>query len=199
MEKRPYRMQARARRQEETRHRIVEAAAHLHSTVGPARTTVSAIAAEAGVQRHTVYAHFPESEALFRACTRHWRAEHPFPGPDAWGGTSNARERLRRALDAVYRWYESVEDAFALFVRDAHTFPAFWQERLDALDALATDLARPLGRGAKPRVGHALEFETWRSLRRRHGMTHAGAVRAMIEFAAEGRNVRSNETPSPSA
>jgi AcrR family transcriptional regulator len=183
MEKRPYRMEARARKQEETRRRIVEAAVQLHSEVGPARTTVSAVAAEAGVQRHTVYAHFPDETALFRACTSHWRAAHPFPGPEAWEDASDPGERLRRALDAVYRWYESVEDAFALFVRDAHTFPAFWQERLDSLSALAADLARPLGRPALPRVGHALEFETWRSLRRQQGMSHAAAVRAMTEFA----------------
>jgi AcrR family transcriptional regulator len=183
MEKRPYRMQARAKKQEETRRRIVEAAVDLHSTVGPARTTISAIANAAGVQRHTVYAHFRDETALFRACTTHWRAAHPFPGPETWDAASEPRERLQCALDAIYRWYESVEDSFGLFVRDAHTFPAFWQERLDALDAVAADLARPLGRGAKPRVGHALEFETWRSLRRHHGMTHQNAVQAMTEFA----------------
>ncbi|MDX6479740.1 MAG: hypothetical protein QOG85_250 [Gaiellaceae bacterium] len=183
MQKRPYRMQARAKKQEETRRRILEATVDLHSTVGPARTTISAIATAAGVQRHTVYAHFPDEITLFRACTNHWRAAHPFPGPERWD-VSDPRERLRRALDAIYGWYESVEDSFALFVRDAHAFPAFWQERLDALDGLASDLARPLGRGPKPRVGHALEFETWRSLRRRHGLTHRSAVEAMTEFAS---------------
>src|SRR5436190_1989394 len=84
MEKRPYRMQARAKKQEETRRRIVEATVDLHSTVGPARTTISAIATAAGVQRHTVYAHFPDEIALFRACTTHWRAVHPFPSLETW-------------------------------------------------------------------------------------------------------------------
>ena len=177
-------MQARAKKQDETRRRIVEAAVHLHSTVGPALTSVSAIAAKAGVQRHTVYAHFPDDVALFRACTTHWGAAHPLPGPETWDAAEEPLERLRLALDALYRWYESVEDSFALFVRDAHAFPTLWQERLDSLAALAADLARPLGRDARPRVGHALEFETWRSLRRREGMSHAAAVRAMTEFAS---------------
>lgn len=180
MEKRPYRMQRRAERQAETRRRIVEAAVELHSTIGPARTSVSAIAERAGVQRHTLYAHFPDQNALFRACTLHWRAEHPFPEPpegaDPW-------QRLVRGLRAVFDWYESVEDEFALFVRDGHVFPAFWQERLDAMDALAANLAAPLGRSRRlrARVGHALEFETWRSLRR-HGLSQNEAVDAMVDL-----------------
>jgi AcrR family transcriptional regulator len=185
MEKRPYRMKARAERQAETRRRIVEAAVDLHASVGPSRTSVSAIAERAGVQRHTVYAHFPDDQALFRACTLHWRGEHPFPTPAEWEDDDPV-ERLTRALRAVYAWYASVESAFELFVRDSDAFPAFWRERQDALAALADDLARPLrgGRGVRARVGHALEFETWRSLVRRQGLSQRAAVAAMVELAA---------------
>lgn len=174
-------MKRRAVQQAATRQRIVEAAVGLHTTLGPGRTSLSAVAERAGVQRHTLYAHFPDSEALFRACTLHWRAAHPFPAevPDL----EDPLERLRIALRAVYDWYESVEEAFTLFVRDSDVFPAFWQERLDALDAVATTLAAPLGRSrtVKARVAHALEFETWRSLRR-HGLSQKEAVEAMLEL-----------------
>jgi AcrR family transcriptional regulator len=81
MEKRPYRMQRRAERQGETRRRIVEAAVELHTTIGPARASLSAVAEQAGVQRHTLYAHFPDQYALFSACAAHWLAAHPFPEP----------------------------------------------------------------------------------------------------------------------
>ena len=71
--KRRYELKERARRQAETKQRIVEAAVALHTSVGPARTTISAIAERAGVERHTVYAHFPDERTLFRACSTHWR------------------------------------------------------------------------------------------------------------------------------
>lgn len=181
MEKRPYRMKHRAEQQAATRRRIVEAAVELHTTRGPAKTSVSAVAARAGVQRHTVYAHFPDADSLFRACTLHWREAHPFPAeiPEL----DDPLERLRLALRAVYDWYESVEEAFALFVRDSEVFPTFWQERLAALDSFAARLASPLGRSrtVKARVAHAIEFETWRSLRR-HGLSQAQAVAAMVEL-----------------
>jgi Bacterial regulatory proteins, tetR family len=51
-----------------TRQRITEVAIELHGTVGPARTTLSAVAKQAGVQRHTVYRHFPTEADLFDAC-----------------------------------------------------------------------------------------------------------------------------------
>jgi AcrR family transcriptional regulator len=175
MERRPYRMQRRAERQAETRQRIVEAAVDLHTTIGPGRTSLSAIAERAGVQRHTLYAHFPEQDTLFRACTAHWLAAHPFPEPLSGD--------LAASLRAVYDWYEAVEDEFVLFVRDGHVFPTFWQERAEAMDALAAHLAAPLGRSRRlrARVAHALEFETWQSLRR-HGLSQKEAVDAMLDL-----------------
>ncbi len=182
MERRPYRLRVRAERQAETRRRIVEAAVELHSTLGPAKTSLSAVAERAGVQRHTLYAHFPDAHALYRACTLHWREAHPFPGevPDV----DDPWERLRRALRAVYDWYASVEQEFELFVRDSHVYPAFSRERLDALDAFAAELAAPLGRNRalRARVGHAVEFETWRSLVRRRRLSRNEAVEAMVEL-----------------
>src|SRR6476659_2729549 len=77
--KRKYELKQRAAEMAETRLRITEAAVELHGTVGPARTTVSAIAERAGVQRHTVYRHFPTDADLFAACSAHYVAAHPLP------------------------------------------------------------------------------------------------------------------------
>jgi len=178
---RRYELRRRAERQAETRRRIVEAAIDLHSTSGPAHTSISAIAERAGVQRHTVYAHFGDESVLFRACSGHWREQHPFP--------KVASLDLRSALSAVYDWYEEVEDALALFARDAQLYPEIWSERARQLDRTADALARPLGRRKVVRaaVGHALAFETWRSLVRREGLTKRQAVDAMLAFVDDVR------------
>jgi AcrR family transcriptional regulator len=190
MQKRPYRMRARAERQAETRRRIVEAAVELHSSIGPAKTSISAVAERAGVQRNTFYAHFAGEEELFRACTLHWRAAHPFPASSSWDAIEDPLRRLRRALREVYAWYAAVEPEFALFVRDSYLFPAFWKERTDAMDELVRRLVAPFGRGRLVRavVGHAVDFETWRSLVRRQGLSQEQAVAAMVELVASLRS-----------
>jgi AcrR family transcriptional regulator len=176
-------MKRRAERQQQTRERIVEAAVGLHTTLGPARTSISAIAEQAGVRRQTVYDHFPDAEALFRACSLHWRAAHPFPDPMGWMTIDDHRERVRTALEAVYGWYESVRDEFALFARDSALYPRFWAERDDQLRGLAEGLAGTLPRPdqAAPALAHAFDFATWQSLRR-HGFVQHGAIDAMTDF-----------------
>src|SRR3954469_20083307 len=89
---RKYELKKRAERQAETRRRIVEATEELHRTVGPARTTISEIAERAGVQRLTVYNHFPEERELFAACSAHFMAEVPPPSPRDWVPVANAPE-----------------------------------------------------------------------------------------------------------
>src|SRR5919107_3773322 len=106
---RKYKMKRRAQRMQETRRRIAEAAVELHRTVGPARTTVSAIAEKAGVQRHTYYAHFPELKDLYQACTAHYLEQNPLPEPPFWAEVADAEERLRVALSEVYAYYEGNE------------------------------------------------------------------------------------------
>ena len=93
--KRKYELKERARRQAETRERIVEATVELHTSIGPARTTISAIAQHAGVERHTVYAHFADERTLFEACTTHWAERHPFPNPESWAAIEEPQARLR--------------------------------------------------------------------------------------------------------
>lgn len=186
--KRKYELKERARRQAETRQRIVEAAVGLHTSVGPARTTVSAIAKRAGVERHTVYAHFADESRLFEACTSHWEAQHPFPDPARWTA-SDPDARLRTALDEVYGWYEEVESDLGVFRRDAevHELNAEVIAGYDReLAAVADGLARgrPRRKSVRAAIGHALAFETWRSLVRREGLTRAQAVDAMTRLVA---------------
>lgn len=185
---RQYTLKKRAEKQAETRRRIVEATVALHTSVGPGRTSISAVAERAGVQRHTVYAHFPDEAALFAACTSHWNAAHPFPDPDRWETIADPSERLARALRDVYDWYAEVADDMEVIVRDAATVPAvaaYADARNRQLAGLADRLASGLGRskGVRAAVGHALAFDTWRSLVRREGLTNAQAVRLMLDFA----------------
>src|SRR5215216_3828683 len=107
--KRRYEKRARAAQEQETRLRITEAALELHGTLGPSRTTISAIAERAGVRRATVYRHFPDERALFLGCSGLWRERNPAPDPALWATAAAPPERLETALDHVYDWYERVE------------------------------------------------------------------------------------------
>lgn len=184
MKKRKYELKRRAERQAETRMRIVEAAVDLHTSIGPAATTWSAIADRAGVQRHTVYAHFPDTPSLFRACSTHWEKEHPFPDAERWRGITDAVERLRVALTDVYAWYAAVEPDLVLFARDEWGIPELAQEHRDQMSSFAEGLAAgfPRRRAIRAAIGHAIEFETWRSLVRRQRRTQRQAVDAMIRL-----------------
>ena len=186
---RKYELRKRAERLAETRRRIVEAAVELHTTEGPAKTSIAAVAERAGVQRHTVYAHFPDLRSLFAACSQHWEEANPFPDASAWFAIEDPERRLRAALDDVYAWYEGVEPDLALFLRDASLVPEdgeIMDEQAAELAALADDLARGFvkRRAARAAIGHALEFETWRSLVRRQGLSRSAAVDAMVRLAA---------------
>jgi AcrR family transcriptional regulator len=170
----------------ETERRIVDAAVGLHTSVGPARTSVAAVAERAGVQRHTVYAHFPDRLSLFNACSAHWREKHPFPVVEELAAIDDPAERLRRGLDALYAWYEQVEHDLALFIRDADAVPAevraadqHARHRLRAV----LEKAWPTRRPVRAAIGHALQFETWRSLCRREGLSRRAAVAAMVKLA----------------
>src|SRR5262245_59490595 len=116
---RKYELKKRAENVEETQQRIIKAAVELHTTFGPAQTTVSAIADRAGVQRQTYYRHFPTERELFAACSELWGEHHPLPDPAAWAEIDDPRDRLRAGLGDLYRWYEENNDAFARFERDS--------------------------------------------------------------------------------
>jgi AcrR family transcriptional regulator len=192
---RKYELKERARRQAQTTQRIVEAAVGLHTSVGPARTTISGIAERAGVERHTVYAHFPDDRTLFRACSEHWAARHPMPDLGTLAEIDDPVRRLRRALGEMYAWYESVEADLALFLRDASVVPA----SADALGATTPNFASladavaqgwPRRKSVRAAIGHALEFETWRSLVRRQGLSRTQAVDAMARLVSSVASIR---------
>ena len=192
--KRRYELKRRAERQAETRRRIVEAAVALHTTIGPARTSISAIAERAGVQRLTVYAHFPDERRLFRACSGHWRAQNPFPDPNRWWRIDDPERRLRTALRDVYAWYERLEPQIAVLRRDAALLPVqaeITRETDEALKALARRLAAGFARPRRVRaaIGHALTFETWRSLERGQAVSRrrsVGLMVGLVRCAADG-------------
>jgi AcrR family transcriptional regulator len=186
-ETRKYELKKRADAMAETRERITQAAVELHGTVGPARTTISAVAERAGVQRHTVYRHFPTEADLFEACSAHWGAANPWPDPARWSG-------LEDGLDQLYRWYAQTEDMLANVFRDAELVDAVPSAMAPMNDYLA-EVRRVLGKGWPRRkavtaaVAHAVEFRTWRSLVREGGLSRAQAVAlvtAMVERAASG-------------
>jgi AcrR family transcriptional regulator len=190
--KRPYRLRARAERQQDTQRRIAAAAASLHEEVGPARTTIVEVARRAGVQRPTVYSHFPTDQALYAACQGHFLAEHPPPDPQPALALTDPAERVRAALEPLYGWYRSTEAMTGNVQRDRRLLP-----ELDALlthtadrefDALAQELVRGFGRRGRARahtralIRLALEFSTWQRLVR-DGLSDADAARLMADSA----------------
>ncbi len=188
--RRPYRKRRRAEREDATRRRITEATVALHGTVGPARTTVSAIAERAGVQRATVYRHFPDEGALIQACSAHWRAANPRPDIAAWAAVDEPGARLRAALGELYAWYDRNEYMLEKVTRDAAVVEplrqalagaAAWYDA--ATDVLAEGRSGDATR-ARAAIGHALAFDTWRSLVRRQGLAPEEAVELLARLAA---------------
>jgi AcrR family transcriptional regulator len=158
---RKYEQKARAAGQEETRRRITEATVELHRTVGPARTTISAIAEKAGVQRLTVYRHFPDERDLLAACSAHWLGADPPPDVTTWTDTP-------AALVELYAWYRRNEPILANTARDAPSMPLL-AEIADPTSFLTAAHAtlmrgRPRRKLVRAALAHALEFTTWRSL-----------------------------------
>jgi AcrR family transcriptional regulator len=185
-------MKTRAELQERTRRRITESAVELHGTLGPSRTSMSAIAEHAGVRRSTLYRHFSDEVALFVACSGIWMSQHPLPDLAAWSAISDPSERLRRGLTEIYAYYDGAEPMLTNILRDLDLVDGVQQQFarfLDYMDAARATLMagrRERGRAAKCKravVGHALSFSTWRSLVREQGCTANEAVEMMCRLA----------------
>jgi AcrR family transcriptional regulator len=175
---RPYIKTRRAELEQQTRERITEAAVELHGSLGPAQTTISAIAQRADVQRATVYRHFPDEESLFAACSAHWRAQNEPPDLAAWAAIRDPAARLAVALSELYAWYAHTQRMLELLIRDRPLVPAVQSQfRLPGY----LDAAR---RRARAALGHAVAFETWLSLVRQQGLTSAEAIRLMERMTA---------------
>ena len=182
---RPYTLKKRAEQQAETRRRIIEAAVELHSTVGPAATTFSMVAEKADVQRHTLYAHFPDERSLLMACSGHVHERDPPPDAEAWRAIKDRRERLEAGLTAIYGWYEGQARLLACVLHDAEHHPLVRQISELRYGPVIAGWHDVLGAklSAKQRaVLHlALSYFTWRSLVQESGLKSAAAVDAMAQ------------------
>ncbi len=192
-QKRPYRMTKRAELEEQTRRRITESTVALHEEVGPAQTSISAIAERAGVRRSTVYRHFPDEASLFAACSSHWREANPPPDASGWPAITDPAERTQTALRELYAFYGRTGSMYTSLLRDEQVLPIVHRLRGDFYGYLAALQDIPLaGRGLRGRrarnvsaaIGHALAFPTWESLTQEQGLTDVEAADLMCAFVA---------------
>jgi len=189
---RTYTLKRRAEQQAETRRRIVQAAIDLHGSVGPALTTISMVAERAGVQRHTLYAHFPDERSLYLACSGLALERDPLPDAGAWRVIADRRERLRVGLGALYGWYERNAGMAGCVLRDAE-YHALTNDivRLrfgPCMAAYREVLGVKLSRTQRAVLRLALSFFTWRTLVRESGLKQGAAVGAMVQAIAGDRD-----------
>lgn len=167
---RVYRMTRRAQHVDLTRQQITAATARLHTTIGPANTSIAAIAEEAGVTRLTVYRHFPEMDALFAACRAHWRSENEPPDAHAWATIDAFEPRARHALTELYGWYRAKAAALFPIYRDVTTMPLSSQQAVrEDIEYLAAAIGAgdipddPAGSRLRAVLRHLVDYRTWRS------------------------------------
>ena len=167
--RRPYRLRARASAMDETRRRITRAAIELHGTIGPAATTLSAVAERAGVTRATRTATLqPRPLCLRRAA----RTGSPRFSTDLgrWADIAEPTLRLTDALEELYRYYRSTEQMRSNLLRDIAVLPAPIQAGIAGFPSAAADVLDagwPAGGSHQLRravLGHTVRFETWHSL-----------------------------------
>jgi AcrR family transcriptional regulator len=180
---RRYELKQRAQRQADTRRRIVEATVALHGERGLVATQITDIAQRAGVDRVTVYRHFPDLGSLFKACAAHYYDAHPPPDPTGWAAIADPEARLRHGLQELYGYWAHNAATVAHILRDAQVLGHLGVGRRllalqrDATEALtsgwpATDQQPALA--ATIRV--AVDFHTWQRLVTEQGLSQQQAV-----------------------
>lgn len=194
IEKRRYELRKRAEKLDQTRRRILDATIELHRTHGPAATRITEIARRAGVQRVTVYGHFPDEAALLAACSAHWRALHPAPDPAPWRAVADRSARLRLALRELYAWYRETEPMTANVLRDAETIPALHAIVDEGLGRYLTEVRTLLGEPFRARgtrrdridaaIRAAVDFHLWRALAPLGDNQAAELAAGLVELAA---------------
>jgi AcrR family transcriptional regulator len=183
---RKYELKQRAERVEETRRQIVEATSRLHLERGPAATSIAEIARRAGVQRRTVYNHFPDDASLYAACSAHWRELHPAPDPAGWTD-------LRQGLRELYAWYRETEPMTANVLRDAELIPSLRRVIEPGLGAymevVRTALTRGFGRSRSVAAAVSLvtDFHGWRTLAPLGEEEAVELAAGLVELAAARR------------
>jgi Bacterial regulatory proteins, tetR family len=190
MKKRKYTLKKRAEGQLDTRERIVDAAVQLHAELGPARTTIKALAERAGVQRLTVYRHFPDEQSLLAACSSKWMRGHPPPDPAGFGNDGPA-QHTRSFVLALYRYYRDTQDMWTSVYRDATEVPAVADAVAGFEDYLESSKKALLAAWSPRRskrltatLEHALRFSTWQSLEARGDVAAADLVGVWTKAAA---------------
>ena len=187
--RRRYAQRIRAERKAQTRLRITEAALSLHEEIGPALTTISAVAKRAGVERPTVYRHFPDEASLLGACRDHWLSQNPPPDPSQWVGVADPVERLRMALTQLYAFHRATAPLTANLIRDASISPAVAGAIAMMRSAFAAIVELLLVgwrvdpdrvHSVRAALAHGVSFETWRSLCVTNGLDDREAVELVI-------------------
>lgn len=191
---RHYRKTQRAQSELKTRERIVEATVELHGSVGPAKTTISEIAKRAGVQRLTVYRHFPSEKALFAACSGHFMAQNPLPDLAQFAAMHDPAKRLNAALSALYAYFRRNQAMLALVLRDSATVPAM-KPSMQAIERFFSELNNLLlanCQGSREKlkqtaalIALAISFHTWQELSKA-GLTDEEAASLMARTTERG-------------
>jgi AcrR family transcriptional regulator len=182
-------LRARALRQSQTRQRITQAAVELHQQRGPLHTTITEIAQRAGVERLTVYRHFPNETSLHQACQQHFFASHPLPNLELWRDVPTFPNRLEVGLSELYEYWEQTHEMFSSVLRDHEVDPKrsgagvvkFMSRATEAL-LVGQDVSGQGGQILSAAVNHAVHFYTWRSLVQEQGLSNADAVKLMREM-----------------
>jgi AcrR family transcriptional regulator len=184
---REYKMVKRRDKVEETRRRIAKATYELHSTVGPALTTIAMVSERAGVPRQTVYRNFGTQVELFRSCIAFGLEMHPMPDPAPWPSITDPEERLQVGLTQVYRWFEGSEPVMTNVARDygavqeaaevAQRPMAEVMERIHGTLSLGWK-----GSAVAPLLALALDFATWKKLRREQGMASSAIAEMWLDL-----------------
>jgi AcrR family transcriptional regulator len=204
--RRSYAMGRRQEQLDSMRLRITEAALELHASLGPAQTSISAIAERAGVQRHTVYHHFPDMTSLMQACTAHGMRTTGIPDPASWVAIEDPTARLRHGLGELYAYYAANARLLGNVVRDMPLLgeKAGVEEFTEHMTGLFYALAAgwvdspDSQRLRMAAIGHAMAFETWRSLTG-NGLSDAEASELMVGFVSTagesaGKSADSNDS-----
>jgi len=191
---------------EDTRRRIVEATLHLHTSKGPARTSMQDIARLADVSQVTAYRHFPTLSDLFGACKSRFLEKYPPPGPEILEGSQSLEERVRTTILKLYRYYDVIGQALWAIQRDAEVLPEFkavFHESMASLISLAEAALAPLVRNtnsyrrALAVLSVAIDVGTWRNLVRLQGFTSEQAAELMAELVLDVAGVNRDSVSSP--
>jgi len=191
--KRPYKMKRRAELEAQTKQRITESAVELHGTLGPARTSMKAVAEHAGVPRSTVYRHFADEEALFGACSAHWSAENPPPDVSQWQGIADPDQRLATALAELYAYYRRAGGMLDKLLRDEAQMPVvakLFAPYHQLIETITEILMRGRGLRGKARartraaIAHAIAFRTYQQLTEEAELGGAEAAELMLRLVA---------------